>query len=58
MFFRKPFAPSKGVEENFYVLTMKIIMSENFLFDVSLVPEFCFQEINKNKLTKGGRLRK
>ena len=37
--------------------TMKIIMSENFPFDVSLDPEFSFQQINKKKLTKRGRLR-
>ena len=46
--------PQKGKRTS----TMKIIMSENFPFDVSLVPEFCFQEINKKKLTKRGRLRK
>ena len=49
------FPPCKSLEENFY---NEIIMSENFLFDVSLVPDFCFQEINKNKLTKRERLRK
>ena len=46
--------PQKGKRTS----TMKIIMSENFPFDVSLVPDFCFQEINKKKLTKRGRLRK
>ena len=46
--------PQKGKRTS----TMKIIMSEKFPFDVSLVPDFCFQEINKKKLTKRGRLRK